>query len=232
MGLLQHCSQVIPLSRVFLRRLIDRAYSVVELHHFIHLTLWERDDMCWWNTLFTKWNGCHFFHFIGHQQSPDIFINSDAAGSIGFGAIYNDSWFAGKWPEGSEQLSIAVKELIPIVLAADVWGSTWAGKIVEFQSDNMSVVDSLSKGFCKDRHLAFLLRDLCISAITANFSFTSSHISGVDNKLADSLSRFNFQDLLKGEGKPKQQVEVPLERLDFLVFPPWTRNGNICFQKL
>ena len=38
-GLLQHCTQAITIGRSFLRRLIDRAHSVKELHHFVSLSV-------------------------------------------------------------------------------------------------------------------------------------------------------------------------------------------------
>ena len=37
-ALLQHCCQAIVLGRPFLRRLIDRAHSVSDLHHFVKLS--------------------------------------------------------------------------------------------------------------------------------------------------------------------------------------------------
>ena len=55
-GLLQHCSQAIPIGRSFLRRLIDRAHSVKELH-FVRLSVWGRDNIAWWHRLIPNWNG-------------------------------------------------------------------------------------------------------------------------------------------------------------------------------
>ena len=48
LGRLQHCYQAIVLGRPFLRRLIDRAHSVRELHHHVRLSSWELDDIRWW----------------------------------------------------------------------------------------------------------------------------------------------------------------------------------------
>ena len=45
-------------------------------------------------------------------------IKIKASGSIGYAAINDKRWFAGRWPEGCQDHSIAVKELLPIVLAA------------------------------------------------------------------------------------------------------------------
>ena len=88
-GLLPHCSQVISLSKVFLRRLIDRAHYVVNLNHFVHLTIWERDDLDWWFRLFDQWNGRCLFYFAGFEPAPNVFfVSTDSAGRLGFGAIF------------------------------------------------------------------------------------------------------------------------------------------------
>ncbi len=53
-GSLQHCCQAVVLGSPFLRRLKrlkDRASSVKELHY---LSVWERDDIAWWNSLLTQ----------------------------------------------------------------------------------------------------------------------------------------------------------------------------------
>ena len=48
-------------------------------------------------------------------------ISSDAAGSLGFGAIFNHEWFMGGWSAVQQPLSIAYKELFPVVIAASLW---------------------------------------------------------------------------------------------------------------
>ena len=54
-------------------------------------------------------------------------------------------------------LSIAVKELIPVVLAAALFGHQWAGKVVQFVVDNKAVVDVLNATFCSDTHMMHLI---------------------------------------------------------------------------
>lgn len=46
--------------------------------------------------------------------------------------------------------SIAHKELIPIVMAAFIWGRSWQGKIVLFWCDNEAVVTVVNKLYCRD----------------------------------------------------------------------------------
>ena len=218
-GSLQHCCQAIVLGRPFLRRLINRAYSVSQLHHFVHLSAWEKEDLDWWNTLLQEWNGRSLFLFPKWAKAPDMFVTSDAAGSIGFGAYYNDESFAERWPAEAASLNIAIKEMIPIVVAASMWGNSWQRKRIAFKSDNMSVVYCLRNGTCSEKHLAFLLRELSLLAVKNNFTFTAAHIPGCENSKADALSRFNFQAFHKDVPVTKIQ-SVPRELLLRLISLP------------
>ena len=86
-------------------------------------------------------------------------------------------------------LSIADKELFPIVVAATLWGSQWVSRRVEFICDNESVVAVLKSGSSRDQHLMGLLRHLSLLAIRHSFMLTTSSVRG----MANSLSRFQFQ---------------------------------------
>ena len=93
----------------------------------------------------------------------------------------------------------------------------------------MAVVSCIIQGSCKDRHLAFLLRELNILAILNNFSFTVVHIPGMTNTAADALSRFNFQAFADAAPTAdSSSTAVPTAFLQQLLFPPWTRNGSSC----
>ena len=226
-GRLEHCCNEIELGRPFLRRLIVKAHSVKDLDSFVALSQWEHDDLRWWNTLFENWNGRSLFLLPEWEKSPDFVVTSDAAGSIGFGAFYQNDWFAQIWSVDSLSLNIAIKELIPVVIAAKLWGFQWKRKRIEFQSDNMAVVCCLKTGSCKNRHLAFLLRELTILAITNSFTFTATHIEGVKNRKADALSRFELQDFFREcPDMNRKPLEVPQDFLQHLLFPSWTKNGN------
>jgi hypothetical protein len=62
----------------------------------------------------------------GVSQLPDLFDASDAAGSIGFGAMWRSHWCFGSWSFLSSPQSIAFMELLPIVVAAHLWGASWS----------------------------------------------------------------------------------------------------------
>ena len=54
----------------------------------------------------------------------------------------------------------------------------------------------LEHGSCRDRHLAFLFRQLAIKAITSLFTYYAVHIPGHRNEQADALQRCNCQDFM------------------------------------
>ena len=72
--------------------------------------------------------------------SDQLHLDSDAAGSLGFGAVFARKWFYGSWPEEMRDYSITLKELFPIVLAVELWGSVLTNSCVIFHSDNSAFV--------------------------------------------------------------------------------------------
>ena len=107
-----------------------------------------------------SWNGTCLLR-QHHFEKPDVLLRSDASRGWGCGAFWLTLWFQVPWrdlplPEGS----IAAKELLPIVLAALVWGSAWQGSSVLCVCDNAAVVDVINHHSARDPLLCHLLRCL------------------------------------------------------------------------
>ena len=81
---------------------------------------------------------------------PDLFVATDAAGSVGFGAIWGTTWLAGPWPSTWSPASIALLELFPPVGAAHVWGHRWHRLKEQFLCDNAAVVAIINSGSSRD----------------------------------------------------------------------------------
>ena len=77
-------------------------------------------------------------------------------------------------------------------MAAHIWGNEWAGKRITFHSDNQAVVGALNK--CRSPSLAInaLIRKLAVIACKVSFAFNAVHVPGVENGIADALSRFQM----------------------------------------
>ena len=85
-----------------------------------------RKDLAWWVEFFGQRNGISFFLFPTFEPLPDFSVSSDASGAIGYGGFMDNEWFNGRWSTLQLPLSIAYKELFPVVLAAHVWGPGWS----------------------------------------------------------------------------------------------------------
>ena len=194
-GVLSHACKVVKPGRSFLRRLIEVSKIVNDLDHFVRLNREARSDIEWWFRFVDRWNGVSIMYQTGRNKC-DIAIISDASGNWGCGAFCHNEWFQLRWPEAIQETHITVKELVPIVLAAAVWGSNWKGRNVMSHCDNAAVVVILNKGDGKDPVAMHLVRCLAFFKAKFQFSLFASHISGVDIDLADALSRDNLQYFL------------------------------------
>lgn len=220
-GHLHHAAKVVWPGRTFLRRMIDLLRCFRKRDHPIRLNSEFRLDLQWWLQFLSSWHGVYFWLFPGMSASPDLEVTSDASGSLGFGAYFNDEWFSGSWASSQASQSIAYKELFPIVIAARVWGPHFARRHVLFRSDNEAVVYILNSRTSKIPVLMRLLRHLLTSAAHFNFSFSSQHVPGIHNCIADALSRFHWQEFRRLA--PEAQllpISVPPQLLTDLIGPP------------
>ena len=95
---------------------------------------------------FEHWNGVFFFLYPSVSPLPDLVVASDAN-----------------------------RELVPIVVAAHVWGQSWFRQRVQFLSDNTTFVAVLIKGSAKSLDLMILLRIL--TGIACRYCFVFSPLA-------------------------------------------------------
>ena len=184
------CSVCRP-GRTFLRRMISLLCTVRHATHHIRLTAAFRRDVAWWRAFLPSWNGCSFFYNDIWSDSRSLELYTDASKN-GFGA-----YFAGEWISASfashrvpASRSIAFKELYAIAAAVTAWAPDLASKNILFHCDNMAVVEILGSGTSKCANIMTLVRYLFYVCAANNILLRTVHISGVDNGLADCLSRF------------------------------------------
>ena len=112
-------------------------------HYYIRLNKEFRSDMLWWR-IFA--NGSSM---IIHGSSKGYSLFSDVSGSWGCGAWFNTKWFQLQWDERTEGAHIAIKEIIPIIIAAVLWGHQWKGGRVLAHCDNTTVVAVINSATAK-----------------------------------------------------------------------------------
>ena len=128
-GLLQHAAKVIRPGRPFLHRLYALQQVGTQPSHHIQLNAAARGDIMWWHVFVNKWNGISLAWDLG-CHSPEITVCTDVSGLWGCGGYTATDWFQYKWLAHHYVLSIASKELIPVVISVAIFGRRWSGKIV------------------------------------------------------------------------------------------------------
>ena len=191
-GKLAFACKVVPPGRIFLRRLIDLSTTVGPTHHHVTINSEARADLNWWRQFLPEWPGSSLFLQSEWSLAPDMQLHTDAS-NTGYGAFWAGKWFNSTWSPAQLSLSIAWKELYAILVACATWGSQWKGMRILFHCDNAAVVQIWQRGSCKCRELMVLVRTLFFLAAKGEYHVSISHIPGIQNTIADHLSRFSMQ---------------------------------------
>ena len=222
-GVLQFACKVIRPGRSFLRRMIALLSSVRSEFHYIRLTAEFRSDLEWWRTFAKQWNGVSLWE--DQEVEGAVRLATDASGSWGAGGWSGQRWFQIRWPESAVHECIAVKELVPIVVALAVWGQGWSRCRVLCHCNNTAAVAAVRSRYSRHPVMAAILR--CMLFFEAKFSCTlaATHIAGVLNDRADDLSRNRSAIFLsKVKGADPHPTRIPPTLLSLLLDPKasWT----------
>ena len=159
---------------------------------------------------------------------------SDALGHWGCGAWCGNKWLQFQWPDTARDLHIAVKELVPIVLAGALSGRRWHRQKVQCLCDNEAVMAVMSSRTSKQLHLMHLLCCVFFIEMLHDFQLSCIHIPGKCNDLADDLSRNHLSSFLSKVPGAAQPTKVPTPLINPLLdsdldwlSPHWTAQFNI-----
>ncbi|KAM4691138.1 LOW QUALITY PROTEIN: uncharacterized protein WCC33_015994 [Rhinophrynus dorsalis] len=123
LGLLNFASRVIPMGRIFSRRLKRATVGVRRPLHKIRITRQLREDLKVWEAFLINFNGVRLWRGPP-RPNMQLQLYTDAA-AVGFGAFFQGQWCAERWPEAwhSQGLTrnLALLELFPIVVALELW---------------------------------------------------------------------------------------------------------------
>ena len=107
------------------------------------------------------------------------------------GALAYPHWFQIQWGRELPALSIAFKDLLPIVVAAAVWRHRWRGTYILGYADKMAAVAQVNTLHARDSPTAHLLR--CLVFFQAHFRMRAVHNPGCLNINAINLSQNRAQ---------------------------------------
>ena len=223
-GKLSHAAKIIKPGRIFLRRMLNCTHKAKRLDHWVHLSEDFKSDLAWWACFIENWNGIGMMASVARGWKPAIEFYSDASGSWGCGATWQDRWIQAKWDGQWPGVHITSKELLPVILAVAIWGPWWRGEQVLVHCDNMAVVNIISANTSKDSLVMHLLRGLHFVCAYYNISLQACHIPGTENSTADAISRnllqVFFERIPRARATPSP---IPSQLWDILVKsqPDW-----------
>ena len=208
-GCLQFATSVIIPGRAFVRRLIDTTIGVKKPSHFVTLNDGTTADIKMWLTFFQFHNGKTIFIQPEAESSISLHMYTDASKQA-CAATFKSSWFVIGFPVDWQGKNIAFLELYPIVVALQIFGIRLANRAVVFHCDNKAIVQIINKQSSRDKCIMGLVRHLVMTAMQYNIKFSSKHVEGKKNILADKLSRLQVTShLLSSFGMSPYPTSVP-----------------------
>ena len=181
------CRAIIP-GRAFLRRIIDLTRGVHSKNHRVRLTREARLDLKAWLAFLDEFNGRVLVLPELFQNSKTLKLFSDSSG-LSCAAILGSNWIKTDFPAAWCSTNIAIKELLPIVIAVRLWCDQLRDKRILFFTDNLAIVSVINNTTSKDKMLMLLVRQLVVVCLTNNILFKAKHIPGRHNVIPDLLSR-------------------------------------------
>jgi len=155
-------------------------------------------ELEWWSTFIVKWNGkCIIAPSISDFEPPARHRLYTDACRTGMGAWFDDCEYAAHvWDtvelaraRREKDLSMPYLELLALTHGVGVWREKLKGRALMIQSDCAAVVEVCRKGYCNEGNMMILLRQLALFTCTSKIFLHVSHIPGVNNVVADCLSR-------------------------------------------
>ena len=117
--------------------------------------------------------------------------------------------------------SIVHLEMINILLSIRLFQAQWAGRKVLIKCDNEAVVTVLRSGRARDPFLGACARNIWYAGSLADMDNQYVHIRGLDNRVADLLSRWtgSYKDVTELQSHVQDPIWVPVS-MEFLEIDP------------
>ena len=132
--------------------------------------------------------------FILHLvwQEHDVTLSTDST-VHGCGGISDKQYFHSVFPSFIEEQELPIHklELLTVIVAVRLWGVHCQGLKVVIYCDNEPAVRVINSGKSRDGFMASCIRELWLVVSTNLFELRAIHLPGVDNRVADALSRWD-----------------------------------------
>jgi hypothetical protein len=211
LGRLSFAAQVLPGSKPFTRWMRDTGKGLSNARNtHIPITTEFRVDIQFWLDRISTWNGRESWQ--SNHTAP--FILASDASDAGFGFYMeqedfrcgengpgmepnalngpvNGIGFSGKFEEELRNMDIGTKEMFAVLAAVNTFADRMRNSAVQIMCDNEGDVAILNRQQSKSQAISGILRAIFSLAFSHNLNITAVHRPGIENELADFLSRPN-----------------------------------------
>jgi len=194
-GKLNFVAACVRPGRVFISRLINwlkELYAVPISNKVIPVEVYK--DIGWWDRFLETYNGISIMLY-DEWSKPDEIFSTDAC-LTGAGGFFKGKYFRYTFPVDllELKLNICVLEMLGIIVALRLWKDSLKGSSIIIQCDNEAVCHVVNSGRAKCKLLQEGLREICYLTAVAQCQIRCVHIPGIENRLADCLSRWEQDD--------------------------------------
>ena len=168
---------------------MDKTKNVRHPSHRVKLNSESRRDLQAWQLFVEHFNRKTLLSVERWTTMHSLHPQTDAAGALGYGAIFGNRRFNSSWPEQMAHLPIIFKELFPTVLAMEIWGPSLRNQCLIAHTDNLAVVRKINRQTCKEASIMRLTRRLVLIILSC------MHISVKYKVHPDLLSRLQVKQI-------------------------------------
>jgi hypothetical protein len=210
-GLLTWYAEGIPLGAKFVSSFYACKHKINEQSKKAKITVEMHRDLLWWRAL-TLVAYTHpqtiaaSISSVRRNLHVDMFMHTDASSLVGGGAYISETLEGSpspeyvaeplRWTKAEMEIfqqmntSINILEYFTVIYYVMVWSKLLRNKVVHIKCDNTSAVSWIMRNRAKHNMAAeSLARIFSLFCLSHNITIICTHIKGVDNVLADYLSR-------------------------------------------
>src|SRR5579871_98106 len=190
-GLLNSTAEAVLPARMKYRFLLRNLHQALQngkgnWEYQMKLTYSTRRELEWWLTDLKAWNGKAIL-----IPAPRFEAETDAS-DTGWGAVVKNTPFRvqGQWSRWEIAQSINYRELATVLFLIQMKAKEWQGQSIRVWTDNITTRAYINHqgGTSSEQlnNLAMQIWELCLQY---KIHLVAAHIPGVENKIADGLSR-------------------------------------------
>ena len=210
---------------MFVSRIINKLKQVKK-GQVIHLDEQFKKDLLWWDVFLERFDGISIIPMF-NWNGPDKILQVDACLN-GCGGWSDGEFFHKRFPQWLQkhkEVSINEKETMALIVGLKLWREKIRNKHLLVFCDNQAMVNIVNMGRASNIFAQSCLREICFITASVNAVVKVVHCRGVENKVADFLSRWDedpkYKDLFEMETKDIKKVQLKVEAEMFKFSAHW-----------